>query len=133
MSFGGPRMLGHSIRVTRDTRDQDKEISEAEEIIAGGCVGHNQPFFYRDAIEVMVQRQDWAQVHRHADSLEAFSAQEGLPWSDFYVARARALASCYSDQRSAESSAVLHALRNDAVGFGLHSSLPAIDRAMNAD
>ena len=133
MSFGGPRMLGHLIRATKDTSAQDEAIAEAEEIIAGGCVGHNQPFFYRDAIEVMVQRQDWAQVQRHADSLEAFSAQERLPWSDFYVARARALASWNSGGRTADSKTILQKLRNDALAFGLQSSIPAIDQALNAD
>ncbi len=133
MSFGGPRMLGHFIRISQDTHAQDNAISEAEEIIASGCVGHNQPFFYRDAIEVMVSREDWVQVQRHADSLEAFSGQEGLPWSDFYVARARALASSNSDPKSSDSAHVLRLLRNEAVGFGLRSSLPAIEKALNAD
>ncbi len=133
MAFGGPRMLGHLIRVSRDTKDQDKAIAEAENIISGGCVGHNQPFFYRDAIEVMLQRQDWVQVQRHADSLEAFSAQESLPWSDFYVARARALASWHSHQRTADSGVVLQRLRDDAVRLGIQSSVPAIDQALNAE
>ena len=133
MSFGGPRMLGRLARITLDKKEQDKAIAEAEDIIAGGCVGHNQPFFYRDAIEVMSQRKDWDQVQRHADALEAFSAQEDLPWSNFYVARARALEARYSDDRGAQSSAVLQTLRNDAMRFGLKASLPAIDQALNAN
>ncbi len=132
MSFGGPRMLGHFARVTQDKIEQDKAISEAEEIIANGCVGHNQPFFYRDAIEIMLQRKEWAQAQRHAESLEAFFAQEDMPWSDFYVARARALIAWHYGHRSAEGCAVLQALRDDAVEFGLKSSLPAIDQALNA-
>ena len=125
-------MLGHLIRINKDKGAQDKAISEAEEIISGGCVGHNQPFFYRDAIEVMVLRHDWEEVLRHADSLEAFSEQEPLPWSDFYVARARALASHSSQSRTPESTVVLKNIRHQAEGFGLASSLPAIDQALKA-
>ncbi|MBO9447451.1 adenylate/guanylate cyclase domain-containing protein [Ruegeria sp. R14_0] len=132
MAFGGPRMLGHLIRINSDKGAQDQAISEAKEIISRGCVGHNQPFFYRDAIEVMVLRQDWQEVLRYAALLEAFSDQEPLPWSDFYVARARALASHSSQSSTSESTVVLKSIRHQAEGLGLVSSLPAIDQALNA-
>lgn len=133
LSFGGPRMLGHLIRITRDTERQDHAIAEAETIIAKGCVGHNQPFFYRDAIEAMVQRGEWEEVQRHADALEAFSAQEALPWSDFYVARARALAARGMGSASAKNTSILNEIRSDALRFGLQSALPALDRALSSE
>ena len=131
LSFGGPRMLGHLIRITNDRETQDQAIKEAEDIIAAGCVGHNQPFFYRDAIEVMLQREDWEQVEKHAAALEAFAEQEALPWSDFYVARARALAACHITPDAHETPAILTRLQQEAVGYGLQSALPAIEQALD--
>ena len=132
MSFGGPRMLGHLLRISQDQNVQDRAIAEAEDIIAGGCVGHNQPFFYRDAIEVMLKRGDWAQVERYADALEIFAQKEALPWTDFYVARARALNSWAQAPRDSDCSKALKAVRDDALRIGLQSAVPALDEALGS-
>ena len=123
MSFGGPRMLGHLLLISQDQNVQDRAIAEAEDIIAGGCVGHNQPFFYRDAIEVMLKRGDWAQVERYADALEIFAQKEALPWTDFYVARARALNSWAQARRDSVCSKALKAVRDDALRKGLRAAV----------
>ena len=129
-SFGGPRMLGHFIRIVSDPAEQDHALAEAEAIIKSGCVGHNPPFFYRDAIEAMLARGDWDEVSRYADALAAFPKGETLPWSDFYVARARALVAVKRGTNNSETIAALSCLREDANSLGLISSLPAIEDAL---
>ena len=129
-SFGGPRMLGHLSRITKDTNEQDDALAEAEAIIQSGCVGHNQPFFFRDAIEVMLDRGDWNDVSRYADALAAFPPGETLPWSEYYSARARGLTAWEQGARDDEAVATLNRLRDEAQRIGLVSAVPAINRAL---
>lgn len=130
-SFGGPRMLGHLSRVTKNFAEQDRALEEAEAIIQSGCVGHNQPFFYRDAIEVMVDRGDWDEVNRYADALAAFPSGETLPWSEFYAARARGLAAWGQGRRNNDAMAKLTKSAEEAQRIGLSSAIPAIKRALS--
>lgn len=57
-----------------------------------GSVAHNHLQFYVDAINVMVSEGDWEQAERYAAALEDFTRPEPLPWSEFFIARSRALA-----------------------------------------
>jgi len=42
-------------------------------------------------MEACLNASDWAQATRYADALAAYTAEEPTPWSDFYIARTRAL------------------------------------------
>lgn len=130
-SFGGPRMLGHFSRITKDTKEQEDALAEAEAIIQSGCVGHNQPFFFRDAIEVMLDRGDWDGANRYADALAAFPPGETLPWSEYYAARARGLIAWGQGARDDEAVATLNRLRDEAQRIGLVSVVSALDQALS--
>ena len=129
-SFGGPRMFGHLSRATENIAEQDRALKEGEEIIQSGCVGHNQPYFYRDAIEVMIDRGDWGEVDRYADALAAFPPGETLPWSEYYAARARGLAAWGRGARNKDAMAKLTNSAEEAQRIGLLSAIPAIKRAL---
>jgi len=133
LSFGGPRIFGRLICVTDDRDEQDAALAEAEEVIAQGCVGHNQPNFYRDAIEIMLGRRDWDEVHRYADSLAAFPQEESLPWSEFFVSRARALAAVETGTHDENTIARLQSLRDQALRIGLVAYLPSLETALGID
>lgn len=130
LSFGGPRMFGHLIRITEDPGEQDRARSEAETIIENGCVGHNHFFFYRDAIELMINRCNWNEVCRYADALAEFPPGEKLAWPEFYVARAREIVSWERGTRDHQAISALGRLMEAARGYGLVSSIPAIERAL---
>ena len=125
-------MLGILGRVTTDPGEQDGALAEAEQVIAEGCVGHNQLYFYRDAIEVMAGRGDWERVERYADALAAFTAAEPLPWSDYFAARGRALAAWARGARDDAVMAELRRLHAEADRVGLAAALPALERALRA-
>ena len=55
-------------------------------------MGHNYFWFYRDAMEVCLNTGDWDSVEGYAAALEDYTRPEPLPWSDFFIARGRALA-----------------------------------------
>ena len=132
LAFGGPRMLGHLARITDDPIEADRAIAEANAIIKGGCVGHNHFFFYRDALEVMIGRDDWDKVVRYADALADFPPGEMQPWSNYYSSRARALANWGLGARGEEVLSALTHFRDEASRIGLIVALPALDRALRA-
>jgi hypothetical protein len=129
-SFNGPRILGCLMRVTDDRAEQDSAMAEAERIIAAGCVGNNQPHFYRDAIEVSLQREDWTEVERYAQAFANFVAPEPLPWSNFFIARGRTLAAVARGRRDQTTIDELRRLRDEAERAGLKDALPALEEAL---
>jgi tetratricopeptide (TPR) repeat protein len=92
MSYIGPAVLGCHARLSDDPQARQRALSEAEGILRKGCVSHNYFWFYRDAMEVSLDACDWDSVERYAVALEDYTRAEPLPWSDFFIARARALA-----------------------------------------
>jgi class 3 adenylate cyclase/tetratricopeptide (TPR) repeat protein len=91
MTFFGPLVLANAARLTEDHEQQSLLLAEAEDILKMGCVSHNYFWFYRDAIEGALKTKDWSRAERYADALEDYTSSEPLPWSDLFVARARAL------------------------------------------
>ena len=132
LAFGGPRMLGHLARITEDPVEADRAIAEANAVIEGGCVGHNHFFFYRDALEVMIDRGDWDEVIRYADALAGFPPGEVQPWSDYYSSRARALTNWGLGASGEEVLSALKHLRDEASRIGLIVALPALENALRA-
>lgn len=104
-------------------------LDEGERLLAEGCVAHNYFLFYRDAIESCMARGDGEGVVRYADALEAYTSGEPLPWSNFLIARARALAAWGRGARDAASLAELARLRDQAASAGLGPLRAALDEA----
>ena len=93
--------------------------AEAEAIIAAGCVGHNQLRFYPAAMQLALELSDHDEAERYAAALEEFTRAEPLPWSDFFVARGRALAAASRGRRDAALTAQLERLRDEGERLGL--------------
>jgi len=131
LTFGGPRILGILARLTEDPDEQDRALAEAERVIAGGCVGHNQLYFYRNAIDVALARREWDRADRFAEALAAFPVGEVLPWSAFFAARGRALAAAGRGSADQATLRDLERLRDEAAHAGLAIALPAIEAALD--
>ena len=74
---------------------------------------------------------DWSEVERYARILENYTEQEPLPWSTFYIARARELAKHGRGERSAVRIEALQGLRDRAVEAQMRSALPSLDRVLS--
>ncbi|MHC4094219.1 MAG: tetratricopeptide repeat protein, partial [Planctomycetota bacterium] len=92
MSFIGAAVLGSLALIAGDPDTRIQALEEGERVLRQGCVGHNYPFFYRDAMEVSLQSGDWEGAERYATALEEYTQPEPLPLTDFLIARGRALA-----------------------------------------
>lgn len=67
-------------------------LAEGERLLADGCVGHNYYDFYADAMQVSLDRKAWDKVSRYAAQLREYMSAEPLPWADYRIRRAEALA-----------------------------------------
>ena len=128
--FSGPWVMGNLAFVSGDPKRSRKALKDAEEILAEPCVGHNYLAFYRLAMEVSLRLEDWDEVNRFADALEAYSRPEPLPRADFDIARARALARVGRGERDEATQQGIRALRDEAGQVGLMSALPALEQAL---
>jgi class 3 adenylate cyclase/tetratricopeptide (TPR) repeat protein len=91
-ALSGPWVLGGLAQVATDPETVLDAMKQAEEIFAAGCVGHNQLWFYKDAIDGFLRFDLWDKASECANALDAFTANESLVWNEFFTARGLALA-----------------------------------------
>jgi tetratricopeptide (TPR) repeat protein len=132
VGFGGARVLGTLAMTTHDPEERKQALKGGEEILRSGAVSHNHFLFYRDAIEASLSAGDWVSVERYATALEDYTRSEPLPWTDFFIARGRALAAFGRGGRDEATTVKLERLRDETERLGLKSGLPAIEKALVA-
>ena len=130
--FSGPIALGVLALATEDLQQRREILSEAETLLGVGSVGHNYLNFYEDAIEVCLQMEAWDDAERYAEALEEYTRAEPLPRSQFFIARARALASAKPGSNQQIDRVALKKLHNQASSIGLEAALPAIELVLSA-
>jgi hypothetical protein len=106
-------------------------LAEGEELLNGDCLGANYLWFYRHAMEVSLQARAWDDVERYATALEDYTRLEPLPWSDFYISRARTLAACGRGNYNDATAEDLLRLRDEAERVGLKVAIPALQEALS--
>ncbi len=130
VGFAGPRVLGTLAMATRDPEEREQALKDGEALLRAGAVGHNHFLFYRDAVEASLGAGDWDGAERYAAALEDYTRSEPLPWTDFFMARGRALAAFGRGDRDEATTVALERLRDEAERLGLVSALPAIEKAL---
>jgi class 3 adenylate cyclase/tetratricopeptide (TPR) repeat protein len=132
MNFIGPWILGTLARVTEDTGQRQAAFNEGTALLAKGCVGHNYYRFYQGAMEACIVAADWAGLEEFANAFAEYTAPEPVPWSDFYIARARALRDFGTGKRGDRVIEALTSLRETAQSVGLISAIPLLQAALDA-
>lgn len=132
VNFVGPWVLGVMAQLCEDPAKVAWALKEGEAILSQGCVGHNYYSFYYDAMEVALRSGNWGECERYADALDAYTAPEPLPQSDFYIARGRALAGLGRDPSDADERSAAEALLVEADKIGLRRAVPALEAALAA-
>jgi tetratricopeptide (TPR) repeat protein len=130
ITFHGPNILGALAQALSDPGEARQALAEGEAIIRAGSVGHNPLRFYPDAIVVALALGHWDEADRYADALDQFTRPEPLPWSDFFIARGRALAALGRGRRTEQIKRELERLRGDACSLDYRAALPAIEQAL---
>ena len=130
-AFQRARVLGTLAWVVKDDNDaREVALSEGEEVLREDVVSHNYFWFYRSAMDTMLYLGDWDRVERYASALEDYTLEEPLGWTDFFVARARALADFGRGKRDEATLKELERLRDVADSSGLKITVVAIKNAL---
>jgi len=124
--FHGPRLFALQARFADDAAACHEALAEGEALVRDGANAHNVLWFYRDAIDACLKIGDADEARRHADALITFTAEEALPWADFFAARGQALADCLEGRGDDEMLARVYAQGRD---LGLLIGLPDIETA----
>jgi tetratricopeptide (TPR) repeat protein len=130
MGFLAPRVIGEIALSADDPALQRSALQEGENLLKEPSLSHNHFNFYRDAMSVCLDKQDWDEVERYAAALEKFTSAEPLSWCDFYIARGRTLAAFGRGKRDAALVSELQRLRKVADEAGLKHALPELDTAL---
>jgi class 3 adenylate cyclase/tetratricopeptide (TPR) repeat protein len=126
----GPALYGVLALAADDASEQTAALREGESLLEAGAASHNHFRFGASAIEVMLKQGNWDGVERYCAQLERYAEGEPLPWSDFFVARGRALARFGRGERSAKLRASLGEQRDTAARAEFNLALPALDAAL---
>ena len=127
LRFGGAIVMGAKALAADGERERRDSLARGEALLDAGTLAHNHMWFRRDAIDASLAAGDADEALRHAAALERYMEGEPAPWSDFHVARARALAAAL---RGEGIGTALHALRERALELELRGALPALDEAL---
>ena len=130
MAFIGGMILGILALAADDPQERGDALAEGEALLAAGAISHNHLHFRRDAIDACLDAGDWSGAELHSAALEAYTRDEPLPWSDFFVARGRALAACGRSRRDAGLEAELARLREEGKRLAFKLSVPGVEVAL---
>ena len=95
-------------------------------------MSHAYLWFYRFAIDSHLEAGDWAAAELSCQTLADYTRAEPMPWSDFYVARGRALASWGKGARSDALLAEIARLASQAARCRLDRARIALDQVATA-
>jgi len=129
--YARPLLLGERALLAEDADARRAALAEGERLLAAGAVSHCHLWFYRDAIDASLAAREIDEVWRYAAALDAYTRDEPLAWSDYFAARARALAEWAEGARGESSVQRLCELGDRARASGLQSALPALERALD--
>ncbi len=132
-AFNAGRVLGALALVTADD-DQAREaaLSEGEAALREGAISHNYFWFYRFAMDALLGIGEWERVERYAAALDEYTRSEPLPWTEFFIARARALAAFGRGKHGNATLREIERLRNEGNVAGLKGPVEALESALAA-
>ena len=128
--FCGPKVASALARAVEDADARAAVLAEGQEMLSRGAVGHNQIWFYRDAIEALLSAGDRAGALMYVRALEDYTRAEPLPWSDLFAKRGRLLAEALQGIDE-DIRAELTGVRSSLEGAGFRPFLPAVSAALD--
>ena len=125
--FIGPAVQGVMALTAREESEREAALVKGEALLHEGSIAHCHIWFIHDAIETSLASGKWTEALRHADALEKFTVAEPLPWTDFHIATARALADAGRGHPDRDA---LLACREMAIAFKDVVYLPTLDATL---
>ena len=130
MTFLGPFVLAVWAKLAGDQEKCLAALREAECILDAGSLAHNHIWFAQTAIDHAIAIGGWDDVERYATRLETYTREQPLAWSDFVIARGRALAAWGTGTRNETLATEISRLHDLAVRHELKLAAVDLERAM---
>ena len=127
ITFWGPLIFGVVATASDNPAVRQDALKQGQALLERGCVSHNYFWFYRDAIEVSLEMNDWDQADLYATALERYFRDEPTSWPSFVVARGRALAEFGRSRGPGATLAKIKQLHADATRLNMRSELARLD------
>ena len=112
-----------------DDDERRNALAKGEALLREYSIAHCHIWFNRDAIQASLDCGAWSEAERYANALEEFTREEPLPWTDFPVAVARALAAAGRGTPDPRRAAGLPRHGRRAAGRGIPACARRRDRA----
>jgi tetratricopeptide (TPR) repeat protein len=125
--FIGAALQGVKALVAEGDDARRRALATGEALLREYSIAHCHIWFSRDAIQASLDSGAWSEAERYAAALEEFTRREPLPWTDFAVAVARALAAA---GRGNPDRAALLACRDEALALQDTVFMPALEAAL---
>jgi hypothetical protein len=97
MSYNGARVLSEFALLQPDLAAARAALESGESLLAGGCIGSNHLWFFRDAIDVSLKFHDFNAALNYAQKLSTYTSDEPLVWTEIFVRRCRLFAAIEHD------------------------------------
>jgi tetratricopeptide (TPR) repeat protein len=130
MAYTGPIMLGIAARIAEERTLKYELLAEADALLAAGAVSHNHLLFPKDAVDGCLEMGDQECARRYATQLEAYTREEPLPLTTFFIARGRALATIDDNTPCPTLIAEMRRLLAEGERLGHLIALPALRSAL---
>jgi tetratricopeptide (TPR) repeat protein len=130
ITFILPLALGMLARAARSVARREAALTEGRNLLAAGSASINHLYFHRDAMDVYLALDELDLVLEHGDALARYTSEEPLPWSEFFIARGRALVAHARDPYNPPTRSMLAHLRRQARAIGFHVAAQAINAAL---
>ncbi|HWN69336.1 MAG TPA: AAA family ATPase, partial [Haliangium sp.] len=130
ITFILPLALGMLARAAGSEARREAALTEGRNLLAAGSASINHLYFHRDAMDVYLAEGKLDRVLEHGEALTRYTGGEPLPWSEFFIARGRALVANARNPGDPGVRSMLAHLYRQARGIGFDVAARAIDEAL---
>ena len=128
MHYAGAEVLASIARFTEDSERRRGALVEGGELLAtGACVSHGYFHYYQFAIEIMLEEGNWSGAIDYGQQLAQYTEEERLPWADFFIERANALATWGRDDHSEAAATEIKRVQDVGASAGITMTYPDLD------
>ena len=128
--FAGPLAMGALALATDNDEERRMAITEGMAVLEQGCVGHSHIWFYRNAMDALLQGGNLDGADAIAEAAEEYISEQPIPWMSLIIRRARVLAELGRGHRTEENMAEAQAVLDEAREQGFNAVTPALEQAL---
>jgi class 3 adenylate cyclase/tetratricopeptide (TPR) repeat protein len=128
--FAGPLAMGALALATDDEEERRQAISEGMAVLGEGCVGHSHIWFYRNAMDALLEAENWEGAEAIADAAQEYISPQPIPWMSIIIRRARLMAAMGRGQVDDQILSQARQVLDEAQEKGFIAIIPGLKAAL---